>query len=170
MNLKELKPPLIELPIGQTFFRVQLLRARPGTVKTNGLQTVRTPRCSSRSSAVTPRAAAWAICASAHCCGSPQLNHCAWWICALWRSRIHCCRACASRRPGVGARRIQGRPSWPCLRIGAAPAACMRLPLSEWHHGAEAPATMAAGQAGHTPAAAPGGGRRAPVRGAAAGH
>jgi phytoene dehydrogenase-like protein len=37
MNLKELKPPLIELPAGQTFFRVQLLRARPGTVKTNGL-------------------------------------------------------------------------------------------------------------------------------------
>jgi len=37
MNLKELKPPLIELPAGQTFFRVQLLRARPGSVKTNGL-------------------------------------------------------------------------------------------------------------------------------------
>lgn len=37
MKLKELKPPLIELPAGQTFFRVQLLRARPGTVKTNGL-------------------------------------------------------------------------------------------------------------------------------------
>jgi len=37
MNLRELKPPLIELPAGQTFFRVQLLRARPGTVKTNGL-------------------------------------------------------------------------------------------------------------------------------------
>lgn len=37
MNLKELKPPLIELPAGQTFFRVQLLRARPGTFKTNGL-------------------------------------------------------------------------------------------------------------------------------------
>ncbi|MDG5975043.1 hypothetical protein H010_07266 [Hydrogenophaga taeniospiralis CCUG 15921] len=37
MNLKELKPPLIELPAGQVFFRVQLLRARPGTVKTNGL-------------------------------------------------------------------------------------------------------------------------------------
>lgn len=37
MNLKELKPPLIELPFGQTFFRVQLLRARPGTVKSNGL-------------------------------------------------------------------------------------------------------------------------------------
>lgn len=37
MKLKELKPPLIELPAGQTFFRVQLLRARPGTVKTHGL-------------------------------------------------------------------------------------------------------------------------------------
>lgn len=37
MNLKDLKPPLIELPSGQTFFRVQLLRARPGTVKANGL-------------------------------------------------------------------------------------------------------------------------------------
>lgn len=37
MNLKELKPPLIELPAGQVFFRVQLLRARPGTVKANGL-------------------------------------------------------------------------------------------------------------------------------------
>lgn len=37
MNLKDLKPPLIELPAGQTFFRVQLLRARRGTVKTNGL-------------------------------------------------------------------------------------------------------------------------------------
>jgi RES domain len=37
MNLKELKPPLIELPAGQTFFRVQLLRARPGTVRSNGL-------------------------------------------------------------------------------------------------------------------------------------
>lgn len=37
MNLKELKPPLIELPAGQTFFRVQSLRARPGAVKTNGL-------------------------------------------------------------------------------------------------------------------------------------
>lgn len=37
MNLKELKPPLIELPAGQTFYRVQLLRARSGTVKTNGL-------------------------------------------------------------------------------------------------------------------------------------
>lgn len=37
MNLKELKPPLIELPAGQTFFRVQLLRTRPGTVKTHGL-------------------------------------------------------------------------------------------------------------------------------------
>lgn len=37
MNLKELKPSLIELPAGQTFFRVQLLRARPGAVKTNGL-------------------------------------------------------------------------------------------------------------------------------------
>lgn len=37
MNLKDLKPPLIELPAGQTFFRVQLLRARLGTVKTNGL-------------------------------------------------------------------------------------------------------------------------------------
>lgn len=37
MNLKELKPPLIELPAGQIFFRVQLLRARPGSVKTNGL-------------------------------------------------------------------------------------------------------------------------------------
>lgn len=37
MNLKELKPPLIELPAGQTFYRVQLLRARPETVKTNGL-------------------------------------------------------------------------------------------------------------------------------------
>lgn len=37
MNLKELKPPLIELPAGQMFFRVQLLRARSGTVKTNGL-------------------------------------------------------------------------------------------------------------------------------------
>lgn len=37
MNLKELKPPLIELPAGQMFFRVQLLRARPDTVKTNGL-------------------------------------------------------------------------------------------------------------------------------------
>jgi hypothetical protein len=37
MNLKELKPPLIELPSGQVFFRVQLLRARPGSVRTNGL-------------------------------------------------------------------------------------------------------------------------------------
>lgn len=37
MNLKELKPPLIELPAGQTFFRVQLLRARLGTIKSNGL-------------------------------------------------------------------------------------------------------------------------------------
>ena len=37
MNLKELKPPLIELPPGQTFFRVQLLRARSGSIKTNGL-------------------------------------------------------------------------------------------------------------------------------------
>jgi hypothetical protein len=37
MNLKELKPPLIELPAGQTFFRVQLLRARHGSVRTNGL-------------------------------------------------------------------------------------------------------------------------------------
>lgn len=37
MNLRELNPPLIELPAGQVFFRVQLLRARPGTVKTNGL-------------------------------------------------------------------------------------------------------------------------------------
>jgi hypothetical protein len=37
MNLKELKPPLIELPAGQTFFRVQLVRARPGAVKSNGL-------------------------------------------------------------------------------------------------------------------------------------
>ena len=37
MNLKELKPPLIELPAGQTFFRVQLMRARSGSVRTNGL-------------------------------------------------------------------------------------------------------------------------------------
>lgn len=37
MNLKELNPPLIELPAGQSFYRVQLLRARSGTVKTNGL-------------------------------------------------------------------------------------------------------------------------------------
>jgi hypothetical protein len=37
MNLKELNPTLIELPAGQTFFRVQLLRARPGSVKLNGL-------------------------------------------------------------------------------------------------------------------------------------
>ena len=37
MNLKELKPPLTELPAGQTFFRVQLLRARAGSVKANGL-------------------------------------------------------------------------------------------------------------------------------------
>lgn len=37
MNLKDLNPPLIELPAGQTFFRVQLLRARPGTVKASGL-------------------------------------------------------------------------------------------------------------------------------------
>ncbi len=37
MNLKDLKPPLIELPAGQTFFRVQLLRARTGSVRTNGL-------------------------------------------------------------------------------------------------------------------------------------
>lgn len=37
MNLKELNPPLIELPAGQTFFRVQLLRARPGSVKANGM-------------------------------------------------------------------------------------------------------------------------------------
>lgn len=37
MNLKELNPPLTELPAGQTFFRVQLLRARPGSVKLNGL-------------------------------------------------------------------------------------------------------------------------------------
>jgi hypothetical protein len=36
MNLKELNPPIVELPAGQTFFRVQLLRVRPGTVKTNG--------------------------------------------------------------------------------------------------------------------------------------
>jgi hypothetical protein len=37
MNLKDLNPPLTELPAGQTFFRVQLLRARPGSVKLNGL-------------------------------------------------------------------------------------------------------------------------------------
>lgn len=37
MNLKELNPPLTELPAGQTFFRVQLLRARAGSVKANGL-------------------------------------------------------------------------------------------------------------------------------------
>lgn len=37
MNLKELNPPLTQLPAGQTFFRVQLLRARPGSVKLNGL-------------------------------------------------------------------------------------------------------------------------------------
>ena len=37
MNLKELKPPLIELPAGQVFFRVQLLRARPRSVRINGL-------------------------------------------------------------------------------------------------------------------------------------
>lgn len=37
MNLKTRNPPLIELPAGQTFFRVQLLRARPGSVKRNGL-------------------------------------------------------------------------------------------------------------------------------------
>jgi RES domain len=37
MNLKELNPPLFELPAGQTFFRVQQLRARPGSVKANGL-------------------------------------------------------------------------------------------------------------------------------------
>lgn len=37
MNLKELNPPLIELPAGQMFFRVQLLRSRRGTVKSNGL-------------------------------------------------------------------------------------------------------------------------------------
>jgi hypothetical protein len=37
MNLKDLKPPLIELPAGQTFYRVQLLRARPGSIRVNGL-------------------------------------------------------------------------------------------------------------------------------------
>ncbi len=37
MNLKELDPPLTELPAGQAFFRVQLLRARPGSVRTHGL-------------------------------------------------------------------------------------------------------------------------------------
>ena len=37
MNLKELKPPLIELPAGQVFFRVQPLRARPDSVKAHGL-------------------------------------------------------------------------------------------------------------------------------------
>lgn len=37
MNLKDLNPPLIELPAGQTFYRVQLLRARSDTVKINGL-------------------------------------------------------------------------------------------------------------------------------------
>ncbi len=37
MNLKELKPPLIELPAGQTFFRVQLLRARRNSVKVGPL-------------------------------------------------------------------------------------------------------------------------------------
>lgn len=37
MDLKELNPPLTELPAGQNFFRVQLLRARPGSVKANGL-------------------------------------------------------------------------------------------------------------------------------------
>ena len=37
MNLKELNPPLTELPPGHHFFRVQLLRARPGSVKTQGL-------------------------------------------------------------------------------------------------------------------------------------
>lgn len=37
MNLKELNPPLTELPAGQIFYRVQLLRARPGSVKVNGL-------------------------------------------------------------------------------------------------------------------------------------
>ncbi|MEY4977945.1 MAG: hypothetical protein RLZZ352_215 [Pseudomonadota bacterium] len=37
MNLKELKPPLIELPAGQVFFRVQPLRARIDSVKAHGL-------------------------------------------------------------------------------------------------------------------------------------
>lgn len=37
MNLKELNPPLTERPAGQTFFRVQLLRARPGSVTLRGL-------------------------------------------------------------------------------------------------------------------------------------
>jgi len=37
MNLKDLKPPLIELPAGQIFYRVQLLRARPGSIRVNGL-------------------------------------------------------------------------------------------------------------------------------------
>ncbi len=37
MNLKDLKPPLIELPAGQIFYRVQLLRARPGSIRVNSL-------------------------------------------------------------------------------------------------------------------------------------
>lgn len=37
MKLKELHPPLTELPSGQAFFRVQLLRARPGSVRLQGL-------------------------------------------------------------------------------------------------------------------------------------
>lgn len=37
MKLKELNPPLTELPAGQTFFRVQLTRARLGSVRLQGL-------------------------------------------------------------------------------------------------------------------------------------
>lgn len=37
MNLKEINPPIIELPAGQTFFRIQLLRARTSSVKFNGV-------------------------------------------------------------------------------------------------------------------------------------
>ena len=37
MNLRELNPPLIELPAGQTFFRVQLLRARRDSAKVGAL-------------------------------------------------------------------------------------------------------------------------------------
>jgi hypothetical protein len=37
MKLKDLNPPLIELPVGHAFFRVQLLRARRESVRVNGM-------------------------------------------------------------------------------------------------------------------------------------
>ena len=37
MNLKELKPPILELAQQQTLFRIQLTKARPSSVRLNGL-------------------------------------------------------------------------------------------------------------------------------------